>query len=340
QSLREIRRVEMVSSPPSPDHPLTLRLLSAGFYGLASVVIVFVNKILLTNLGFPSFLVVGLGQMASTIVILRILSFFRKANVPSYDNSIIRKVFPLPLFYIVNLVTGLGGTQAINLPMFTVLRRFSIAMTMGLEYVILGVVASYAVRLSVFLMIAGSVVAAVYDLTFDLLGYSYILANDAATAANGVYMKKKLDANELGKDGLLYYNCLFMFPPALLLAYYTGDMDKTMAFVSSGSMTPSLWLCFFLSCVCGFILNYSLMLCTHYNSALTTTCIGPIKNLFVTYAGMFTSGDFVFGWANFLGINISVFGSIIYTYVTFRKSSSKNRSIVVSAKSVEKRPLV
>ncbi|GMT14790.1 hypothetical protein PFISCL1PPCAC_6087 [Pristionchus fissidentatus] len=330
----------MVSSIPSPEHPLSLRLLSALFYGIASLAIVFVNKILLTNLGFPSFLVVGLGQMASTVIILRILSLFRKASIPSYDNSIIRKIFPLPLIYIINLITGLGGTQAINLPMFTVLRRFSIAMTMGLEYVVLGVVASYAVRLSVFLMIAGSIVAAIYDLAFDLLGYTYILANDVATAANGVYMKKKLDAKDLGKDGLLYYNCLIMFPPALALAIYTGDVEKTLVFYTSGQMTFSLWLCFGLSCVCGFILNYSLILCTHYNSALTTTCIGPIKNLLVTYAGMFTSGDFVFGWANFLGINISVFGSIIYTYVTFRSSSSKNRSILVSAKSVEKRPLV
>ncbi|GMT26443.1 hypothetical protein PFISCL1PPCAC_17740, partial [Pristionchus fissidentatus] len=114
--------------------------------------------------------------------------------------------------------TLLGGTQAINLPMFAVRRRFSIAMTTGLEYVVQRVVASYAVRLSVFLLIAGSVVAAIYDLAFDLLGYSYILANDVANAANGVYMKKILVAKDLGKDGLLYYNRPFMFPPGLVLA--------------------------------------------------------------------------------------------------------------------------
>lgn len=28
------------------------------------------------------------------------------------------------------------------------------------------------------------------------------------------------------------------------------------------------------------------------------------QNLFVTYVGMFSSGDFVFQWLNFIGINI------------------------------------
>ncbi len=43
------------------------------------------------------------------------------------------------------------------------------------------------------------------------------------------------------------------------------------------------------------------------------------QNLIVTYIGMVSSGDYVFQWLNFIGVNISVFGSILYTYVTFRQ---------------------
>lgn len=43
-------------------------------------------------------------------------------------------------------------------------------------------------------MIIGSMIAAVYDISFHALGYTLIGINDLCTAALGVYTKQKLDA--------------------------------------------------------------------------------------------------------------------------------------------------
>ena len=81
------------------------------------------------------------------------------------------------------------------------------------EFYILKVKPSTPVQMSVYLMIAGSIVAASNDLAFNLLGYVYVLLNDFFTAGNGVLMKKKLESKDLGKYGVMYYNRLFMLTP-------------------------------------------------------------------------------------------------------------------------------
>lgn len=97
--------------------------------------------------------------------------------------------------------TGLAGTKSLNLPMLTVIRRFSIVLTMLAELVLLNVKPSAGVQLGVFLMVAGALVAALNDLAFDPYGYCYTMLNNVFTAANGVVSKQKVEEKELGVFG-------------------------------------------------------------------------------------------------------------------------------------------
>lgn len=293
------------------------RLLAVLFYGFSSIIIMITNKLVLTSQGFPSYLTLGLGQMVVGFVLLLLAKICNFVRFPNPSPKVLLQIWPLPLFYFGSMVFGLGGTKSLSLPMLIVLRRFTNLFIMIAEYFILGVVATPFVQFAVFLMIAGAVVAASNDMSFDFAGYAFVLCANVCTCMNGVFTKKKLDAKELGQTGLMFYNSLIMMGPAFALTYCTGELGKAMEFGKWGE--PVFLGEFLLSCVMGFVLNYAIIVSTHYNSALTTSIVGVIKNLFVTYVGMYIGGDYVFSLVNFIGINVSVTGSLIYTYVTFRQ---------------------
>ena len=132
---------------------------------------------------------------------------------------------PLPIFYMMNVFFGLGGTKGLSLPMFVVLRRFAILFTMILETVILHEKPNNYVILSVFIMIFGSMVAAMNDMGFNLVTYFIIFLNNIATAGNNVLMKSKLKNKDVDKQSLVFYNCLFGVIPLLFYSLAFEDLQ-------------------------------------------------------------------------------------------------------------------
>ena len=54
--------------------------------------------------------------------------------------------------------------------------------------------------------------------------------NNICSTMNVVTIKQKLNAKDLGKYGLLFYNSLLMLPITVLLSYITGDLAKAYDF--------------------------------------------------------------------------------------------------------------
>ncbi|XP_075303446.1 nucleotide sugar transporter SLC35D2 isoform X2 [Opisthocomus hoazin] len=285
-----------VGQAAAPAAPSALpRVLSALFYGTCSFLIVLVNKALLTAYSFPSPIFLGIGQMAATILILYVSKLNKIVHFPDFDKSIPVKLFPLPLIYVGNHISGLSSTGKLR-------KRYPLSIIV-----------------SVFAIILGAFVAAGSDLSFNLEGYTFVLLNDIFTAANGVYTKQKIDPKELGKYGVLFYNACFMVIPTIIISFSTGDFQQATHFQH---WTNFLFVFqFLLSCFLGFLLMYSTVLCSHYNSALTTSVVGAIKNISIAYIGMLIGGDYIFSVLNFIGLNICMAGGLRYSFLTLRGNS-------------------
>lgn len=305
------------SLEPPARFSILAQILAAIFYGSSSFAIVIVIKSVLTTYKFPSFQFLGLGQIVATLVILRTCKTGGVITFPDFQWTVFRRIWPLPAIYLGNLMFGLSSTQSISLPMFTCLRRGAILLTLLGEEILLKLHSSNGVRLCVVMMIGGAILAAFDDLAFDLTAYVVVTLNNICSAGNGVYIKQKLDAADLGKYGIMYYNALFVLLPALLIAWFTGDVSMALGYPNWNDGFFAVQ--FLLSSVMGCVLIYSTVLCTAINSPLTTTIVGSLKNVFVTYIGLVFGGDYLFSFVNFMGLNVSVVGGILYAVVKYRE---------------------
>ena len=455
------------------------RIWSAVFYGISSILVIFTNKWLLTQFNFPHFKFVAAVQFVATSLILFILAMFKKVDIPFITPAIFREIMPISLMFLGNVLFGLGSTKALNIPMFTALRRFSILMTMLGEWWMLDSKPHSNVVISVSLMVGGAMLAACYDLAFDASGYTMVFLNNIFTAMNGIYLKKASLSGKCSKMGVMFYNSLFS--ALIMSAYFIGEhgyylnaqlpgdisvhravtvQTSSLPFqlphmlsnselylpASEGETPRKLWetwgekgdntparalvdlpppqlrgaiggpsvgamasasaaeeleraklrlqalsahmaseserfnaqmkqhmihpiakephqlltivtkkqepvavtapvpahtvsqpqstiglvmaypgwgnwsfIAMLLgTCCMGSVLNYAIFLCTTRNSPLTTAVVGTMKNVFTTYIGMMVFSDYTFTWVNFLGINISIVGSLYYTYCTMK----------------------
>ena len=69
-----------------------VKILSLLFYGFSSLLITIVNKVVLTSYGFPSYSLLGVGQMMFIILLLLFLQIIGKVRMLSLTFKTVRQV--------------------------------------------------------------------------------------------------------------------------------------------------------------------------------------------------------------------------------------------------------
>jgi solute carrier family 35 protein len=316
EKLLPLHQNDDVDAHPQPPTQAK-KIGTALFYAVSSLGVIFANKIVLSTYKFPSVQTLAFLQFASTTVALKLASALGFVNLMPITWKGVRSILPLSTCYLLNILTGLSATQNLSLPMMVLLRRASILMTMLLEKWMLNSNPSTTVQISVGLMLAGAMVAALGDLSFNMIGYIVIFFNDLFTALNGVILKKTAEEYRKSKMTVLFLNSLLSaIGVSVIILLVPGEVDRVINFELYSN--PSFMVYLIFASLMGSVLNLAIFLCTSTNSALTTTVVGCLKNVLTSYLGMFVGGDYIFSWLNFFGINLSIAGSLIYARATFK----------------------
>ncbi|XP_019414749.1 PREDICTED: putative UDP-sugar transporter DDB_G0278631 [Lupinus angustifolius] len=294
-------------------------------YMAAAVLLVMFNKAALSSYNFPFANLITLCQMVCAFAILyvtkslRIISFTtNESQNHSYNParfvslSTLGHTLPLALIYMLYMVVTMEAVRRVNVPMYTTLRRTTVAFTMIVEYFVSGQRYSTFVVASVVIIIVGAFVAGARDMAFDSYGYSVIFAENMCKAIYLASVARVGKSSGLNIFGLIWCNVVICGPIVLLWSILRGDLQTTLNFPYL--FNPGFQVVILLSCLLTFFMNYIVVLNTIVNSALTQAICGNLKDVFTSGIGWLLFKGLPYDLFNILGQSLGFLGSCLYAY--------------------------
>ncbi|CAL9227698.1 unnamed protein product [Arabidopsis halleri] len=293
-------------------------------YMACAVMLVLFNKAALSSYDFPCVNVITLFQMVSSSLFLyalrrRKIISFTAADSFSIDNASnfvpVKTLFhtlPLSIAYLMYMLASMASVRGVNVPMYTTLRRTTVAFTMVIEYMLTGQRYTRSIIGSVGVILLGAFFAGARDLSFDFYGYGVVFLANISTAVYLATIARTGKSSGLNSFGLMWSNGIICGPILMIWTFICGDLEKTINFPHL--LSPGFMVVLLCSCVLAFFLNYCIFLNTTLNSALTQTICGNMKDLFTVGLGWMLFGGLPFDLMNVIGQLLGFFGSGLYAY--------------------------
>ncbi|KAJ9184035.1 hypothetical protein P3X46_007819 [Hevea brasiliensis] len=294
-------------------------------YMSCAVLLVMFNKAALSSYNFPSANAITLFQIISSCSFLyalrrwKIISFTTGESLPISDSNTtfvpletLMHTLPLSVAYLLYMLVTMESVRGVNVPMYTTLRRTTVAFTMIMEYLLAGQRYTPPIVGSVGVIILGAFIAGARDLSFDFYGYAVVFLANITTAIYLATISRIGKSSGLNSFGLMWCNGIVCGPILLFWTFIRGELEMTMNFPYLFS--PGFLAVLLLSCILAFFLNYSIFLNTTLNSALTQTICGNLKDLFTIGLGWIIFGGLPFDIFNVIGQFLGFLGSGLYAY--------------------------
>ncbi|KAF3484604.1 hypothetical protein F2Q69_00057827 [Brassica cretica] len=295
-------------------------------YMSCAVMLVLFNKAALSSYDDPKRLTLLLPHMVSSTLFLytlrrkKIISFTAADSFSASDNNnnnvstfvplkTLFHTLPLSAAYLLYMVLAtMASVRGVNVPMYTTLRRTTVAFTMVIEYLLTGQRYTRSTIASVGVILFGAFFAGARDLSFEFYGYGVVFLANITTAVYLATISRTGKSSGLNSFGLMWYNG----PILMIWTYVCGDFERTINFPHLFS--PGFLVVLLCSCVLAFFLNYSIFLNTALNSALTQTICRNMKDVFTVGLGWLLFGGLPFDLMNVIGQLFGFFGSGLYAY--------------------------
>ncbi|XP_041474266.1 solute carrier family 35 member E3-like isoform X1 [Lytechinus variegatus] len=291
------------SSKPSR----TLVIISLVINLCSSILIVFLNKWLYRNYGFPNitltflhFLMTGLGLAAC----LR-FGLFNRKSIP------IMNVLPLSLTFCGFVVFTNLSLQNNTVGTYQLAKSMTTPCILLIQTVMYQKTYSTRVKFTLIPITIGVIVNSVYDVKFNIIGTLFATAGVLVTSVYQVWVGRKQHEFQVNSMQLLYFQApLSAFLLLFIIPFLEPVIGEGGLF---SSWPPQVYALVLASCCVAFSVNLSIYWIIGNTSPITYNMVGHGKFCFTLLGGYFLFQDplsiFQLG-----GIVLTLGGIILYTH--------------------------
>ena len=158
-------------------------------------------------------------------------------------------------------------------------------------------------------------------MSFDLKAYIFG-GFSVMTQAVYLVLVQRSNKDKLGPLDTTHLNSINTLPLFMISALVIGEIPNALFKFKIDNIF--FWLVFLLVISMGCLLNFTLFLCTQFNSALTTSVVGSVKSVAQTAIGTVVFGGISLNVFTIFGISMNLFGGSFYSYVKYKESLLKS----------------
>ena len=327
-----MRRERKEAGSTSADSSCTTSATAACFtYASSSVLLSLTNKQLFSTDDFDYPLSVLASQAAGTVLLLRLGGALRLSAPVPVDLALLRLLAPVTLLFAAMLWTSSRALHHCSVPVVTVFKNLAVVCVCAYEHVVYAEPVSCGLLAALVCMLAGSAIAALGDLDFDIVALRWILLNVLCTVFHVAAIRALTGATRATSASKTFHNQLLALCIFLLGAAVQGELRSFTSRLLAQSFAVQIG--FVLSIVLGLLINYASFWCLSVTSGTTYSFVGASNKIPTALLGhfLFHSRLTTLGWA---GI---AFGLVAGLFYSIAKPAKKSPS---TAASLERQSLV
>lgn len=232
------------------------------------------------------------------------------------------------------IYTGSLGLQYLPVSLFTVFKNLTIIGVALGERHMFSTRITPLMWLSFGLIVSSSLLGAYNDITFNALGYFWMIMNCLVSAGYILYMRRAIKTVGFADLDSVYYNNCLAVPVMLGLSLFVDNWgDFIRQYFGQGPLADqrtSLFAGMLASSVSAFMISYSTAWSVRVASSTTYSMCGALNKLPIAISGFIflASERAAFNFGNLASVLLAFGSGIIYSMAQIRLRAASNAKLV------------